>query len=1284
MGRPEADLDPGAGPVQRFAFELRKLRQEAGGITYRQMAREVEVSVSTLSRAAKGEQLPSLPVVLAYVRACGGDRQEWERRWREAVTEQARAAHLVEDESIPSPYRGLARFEAGDAELFFGRDEVTDGLVRAVTQHRVSAVFGPSGSGKSSLLRAGLIPRLRSLEGPDRPAAVRILTPGEHPLRAHAAVCVPAPGEQDTWLVVDQFEEVFTLCRDPDERADFIARLLAAAGPSSRLRVVLGVRADFYADCLAHPELAAAIRESTVPVGPMGADALRAVIVKPAQAHGLIVERALTVRLVDEVADAPGGLPLLSHVLLETWRRRRGKIMTLAGYEAAGGLEGAVTKTAEDLYAQFTEGQAAEARRVLLRLVAPGDGTPDTRRPAERGELQGAGRQETGHVLEALARARLLTVDGTSVEIAHEALLSAWPRLRGWIEEDRDRLRAHRQLTEAARAWEELGRDAGVLYRGRRLATSLEHFSDASPGDLTHLEHDFLTASLAAREQEQRAASRTGRRLRRLRVGLSLMIVLAFVAGVIAWQQSESEKRERLQAEARRIAALAESLRASDPVTAMRLSIASWTLADLPESRSALMSAAVQKEQDAFTDPDADPAAVRSLSGDGRTLVSVGAKQVVTWDLRSHRRTASFPGLGGDLAYAGVMSADLRRLTLLYRGDKVGIWDVRAGRDEGQRLASGDGAEISTSGRTLVLYNTSIRGSQTAIQVRDMKTRRVLLERRTDSVLPQVGPGEVYDVSDWAMRRLHQQRWVINYPFPDAQVSADDRLMALCLPGARLQIWDIPRRRKLPTAWTPMTTAANCSEEDFQFTPDGRHMILRGPAGIRRWDITSGRELPKLRHEGLEDLEFSPDGRFMAATDPDEVLLWRTAAPAAPVFRYPLSDETVSDLRLDMEARRIRYFAGRSQTVVRSLSLDGVVDADWQSRPAVSASFSPDGSTLAVAHQDTGTGRAQIRLYDGRNGTHTASLPSAACPTPPEGRHSPLTCPVHMVFRSDGRILAYGVTQPDVSSSLPDKLSLWDVPRHRITKSLTVTRTDPDKPGALAYSVNGVTFHPDGTSLVISRTPEDERLEFWNLRSGGKSRETRGIGGETLAVKPGGRILATNHGQLLDLRSGRITRRALTSGATTALAFSPDGKYLAAGDESGQVTVWDGDAHKSRGVLPASPVRDGTPRRVSSLAFSPDGRILAAAGDDGTLRLWDPDANRPIGSALPTPGTALLALAFSPDSKTLYAAGEHVPLQTYDITTSQADTLACDRAGAGLSPDEWHMHVRDIPYRRTC
>ncbi|WP_399103303.1 helix-turn-helix domain-containing protein [Streptomyces sp. 11x1] len=592
-GRREVPVDPGAGPVQRFAFELRKLRTEAGGLTYRAMAERAGYSITTLSQAAGGEQLPTLPVALAFVRACGGDPAEWEARWQQAVEEAAAFDPDADETAAEPPYRGLARFETGDSGLFFGRDRLTADLVDLMRRRRFAAVFGPSGIGKSSLLRAGLIPVLRESEDLAlRPSAIRILTPGDQLSRTYELLrettgggggtggdtgdsgggdsgsgkragggtgsrsdlgsgsgvgggtgsrsdlgsgpglrsgsdsglrsgpgrasgsgsgsgfssgpgsgpgrasapgrtgvgSAPGrtgvgPGRGDTLVVVDQFEEVFTLCHDPVERARFIDLLLTAREPDSGLRVLLAVRADFYGRCAEHRALAEALGDANLLAGPMSPAELREVVVKPAAAAGLTVERALTTRLVEEITDAPGGLPLLSHVLLETWRRRRGKALTLAGYEAAGGLDGAIAKTAEDVHSRFTDSEAATARRVLLRLISPGDGTPDTRRPAERAELEttGTGREEVARVLEALTRARLLTLDGPTVDLAHEALITAWPRLRGWIEEDRDRLRAHRHLTEAARSWEELGRDAGALYRGSRLARAREYFGGAGP-----------------------------------------------------------------------------------------------------------------------------------------------------------------------------------------------------------------------------------------------------------------------------------------------------------------------------------------------------------------------------------------------------------------------------------------------------------------------------------------------------------------------------------------------------------------------------------------------------------------------------------------------------------------------------------------------------------------------------------------------------------------------------------------------------------------------------------
>ena len=306
MGRPERPVDPSAGPVARFAHELRQLRSAAGSPSYRTMAKAVGCGATTLSQAVAGERLPTLAVVEAYVRACGGDLAAWRLRWKEAEREAGRAQPEPRDTG-PVPYRGLARFEPDDRHLFFGRDRMLAELGKLVCEHRFAVLFGPSGSGKSSLLRAGLVPRLREeLAGRGSPAVLRILTPGARPATTYEQLLSPAEDEPESWVIVDQFEEVFTLCDDQRERARFIDLLLAARAPDSRLRVLVAVRADFYARCADHPGLAQALNEAGLLLCPMTAEELREAVVGPAQAAGHLVERTLTARLVQEVQARAG------------------------------------------------------------------------------------------------------------------------------------------------------------------------------------------------------------------------------------------------------------------------------------------------------------------------------------------------------------------------------------------------------------------------------------------------------------------------------------------------------------------------------------------------------------------------------------------------------------------------------------------------------------------------------------------------------------------------------------------------------------------------------------------------------------------------------------------------------------------------------------------------------------------------------------------------------------------------------------------------------------------
>ncbi|WP_329619084.1 helix-turn-helix domain-containing protein [Streptomyces sp. NBC_01255] len=541
MGRHENPLDASASPVAELADALRRLRRAAGNPPYQRMARHCSYSVATLSRAAAGKQLPTLAVLLAYVEACGvGDTEAWETRWRHA----AKALAAQRPGRGNPPYKGLARFDPTDQALYFGRDRLVDDLWTLTCDRRVSALIGPSGSGKSSLLRAGLVPRLRGREeSPRRPATIRIITPGERPLSTHGPhLSSTGTRPSAVFLIVDQFEELFTLCHDPVEREEFVKALLADRGPSGGIRVVLGIRADFVPRCLDHPGLASVVRDASLTVTRMSSAELREAIVGPARAHGLVVERALTARLTADVADNTFELPLLSHALLETWTRRQGRTLTLDAYERAGGLQGAIAQSAEGVYTRLDTVRADITRQILLRMITPGSGkAPDTRRSVTRAELESlGGDQETHEVLESLTRARLITSDGASVGLAHEALINAWPRLGDWIERDRENMRVQRWLTEAADAWDAVGREPGVRISPVRLAQLDAHASRTGRSGLTTLETDFLAAGLATHRRTLRARRTT-------RAMGSLLVATTTLAASALWRQRRLFREHRAQ-----------------------------------------------------------------------------------------------------------------------------------------------------------------------------------------------------------------------------------------------------------------------------------------------------------------------------------------------------------------------------------------------------------------------------------------------------------------------------------------------------------------------------------------------------------------------------------------------------------------------------------------------------------------------------------------------------------------------------------------------------------------
>ncbi|MFJ6618069.1 hypothetical protein ACIQOW_10925 [Kitasatospora sp. NPDC091335] len=595
MPRRESPLDPGDGPLLRFAGDLRALRERAGHPPYRQLAVRAHCSAASLSVAAGGRRLPSLAVTLAYVQACGGDVREWRHRWQLLAAELAAdtAARRRAQDVGRAPYPGAAAFEAADAERFFGREALLDRLIALLAERRLVVLSGPSGAGTSSLVRAGLLARLGGVPAvggaagrigagggtgllpADGGVPVALLTPGERPMEAYALALarlgqragetvpaggvVPAgeatrggygPTAGDPVLVVDQGEQLRTRCRDAAERARFLDALVATAagGPAEalaglpvaapdRCRVVLVVRSDQCGPLFAeHPGLAGAGRHGVLSVGRPAPDELRRAITEPALRSGCTVEGALLAVLISTAAQQPGAFSLVSAALLETWRRRSGNALTLAGFQATGGFEGALARTAEALYNGLEASDQARARAVFLRLggellgagedaaggpmalgdgLTPGDGLlpggglvpggdEGTRKPVRRAEFDDPGVPE---VMERLVRARLVVVDRDTVELSHHALPLAWPRLRGWLAEGREALWRQRRLTAAARGWAATDRDPELLYRGVRLEQIMRRVA-AGELAVAGVERAFLAASARAAAADRRRAQR--------------------------------------------------------------------------------------------------------------------------------------------------------------------------------------------------------------------------------------------------------------------------------------------------------------------------------------------------------------------------------------------------------------------------------------------------------------------------------------------------------------------------------------------------------------------------------------------------------------------------------------------------------------------------------------------------------------------------------------------------------------------------------------------------------
>lgn len=1145
----------------------------------------------------------------------------------------------TEDFHPQNPYKGLLAFQSADNQNFFGREKLIAKLINRLSDNgdykRFLAIVGPSGSGKSSLVRAGVIPALwrGDLPGAEKWFVVDMM-PGSHPIdelevaltrvaanqtstlneqlrrdnrgliRA-AGLILPNDGTE-LMVIIDQFEELFTLVADEPERLQFLDLLYnAVIETRSRVRVVITLRADFYDRPLHYPQFGELVRTRLETIMPLSAEELDRAIGRPAERVGVTFEQGLVSAIIGDVNYQPGVLPLLQYALTELFEQRKGRVLTREAYQAIGGTIGALAKRAEEVYLNLGVESQEITRQIFLRLVTISDSIEETRRRTARSELR-AVTQDTellDEIIDTFVSYRLLSLDtdpstrGVTVEVAHEALLREWERLRSWLNESRDDIKLQRQLAHAATEWEQSGRELSFLIRGSRL-TTLAKWSFEAKVALTEKERYYLRESI--NEQQRQQASETERQARvkaleqrsvrflRILVAVLLIAVLgAFVlTGAAVSQRNLTEQALATSdanfhhAEQVRLAAQSQNLMndgSSGNLPAL-LALSSLRFGYSEQGDTALLKASslgiIKRHFSSTSIADAG-----AFSPDGKTAVTVGADHVGhVWDVETGAKLLDLEG-ASDLLNLVVFAPNGRYIVSAGLESSLWMWDAQSGNlihqmsgFEGQSWSiaiSPDSKLIAsgTSDKTLRIWDAQ-SGKETH-RISDLNAvvafspdGKYLLTGSEDTL------ARLWDTNTWNEIRQYSGHTAT---IESVTFSPDGKTFATASDDKTLRLWDTQTGTEIRQFVGHTSIVAT-----VDFSPDGQVLVSGGvDQTIRFWDVDSGNELKQFySRDTVTSLDYSPDGKYVLSNGQPDALLWDAQFKSEPQIIHvtnPTQDGGPWHIKYTYDSRYLLTSGPSSAQIWNAQTMQKLYTLEPKTSIRDGA-LSPDGKLLFASTDGPDT---NAYLYDVASGKTIQTFAG----------HSALINEVD--YSPDGKYVS--------TSSMDNTAIVWDVHTGKIVRRFE------GHTAALGHSI----FSSDSQRLLTSST--DGTLRLWDIGSGKLLQvfSDNAAGVMNVAFAPDEKRIASNHFdgtfRIWDVQTGTVIHKLTGySGMTWGVMFSHDGHYLLGTDKDRDVRLWDSLTGELLRVY------SGHTGGIKWATFSPDETEILAVGN-GDLVVWQRD-----------------------------------------------------------------------------